>query len=78
MRSLPSPQAVRPVLPLPASPPSPGGCRSQCPPPPRAGPARAKGSACCGLGAALLPGTRGRCHPTIVAMVTAGGGEGFT
>lgn len=31
-----------------------------------------------GLGAAPLPGTRGRCRPTAVAMVTAGGGVGFT
>lgn len=38
----------------------------------------AKDSAHSCLGAAPLPGTRGRCRPAVVAMVTAGGGVGFT
>lgn len=63
--------------PLPAAPGAPAAAVARRPPPPRG--ARALGRLrSSGLGAAPLPGTRGRCRPTAVAMVTAGGGVRFT
>lgn len=63
----------------PSRPPTePGPRGSQAPTAPtRRAAAQGQGCTGSGRGAAPLPGTRGRCRPAVVAMVTAGGGVGL-
>lgn len=62
----------------PSRPPTePGRGGSQAPTAPTRRAAQGEGCTGSGRGAAPLPGTRGRCRPAVVAMVTAGGGVGL-